>query len=114
MKTIATTALAGLIGALAVLPSAIPAAASDRDRYIQNYYSSHPRDRGYWQWRDRRSGWGYRDYGGWYRGHSGDAAAAAIFGLAAGAIIGGAIVAGSGDPEDAHVRACYRLYRSYD
>jgi hypothetical protein len=114
MKSFGSAALAALVAGSSLIASAPAQAGMTRDAYIQNYYGHHPRDRGYWQWRNRHSGWDRRDYGRWYYGHrGGDAAAAALFGLAAGALLGG-IVAASADPAESHVRACSELYRSYN
>lgn len=111
MKRLATTVVAGLMAAAALAASEAPAVAGmNRDGYIQSAYSSHPKDRGYWQWRNHRGGWGHR---GWYGGQGGGVAAATIFGLAAGAVVGSAIAADA-SPWDAHQQACFRLYRSYD
>jgi hypothetical protein len=64
------------------------------------------------RWRRGRD-WDDRRWRGRHR-HDDDfgaAAAAGIFGFAAGAIIGGAL---SGNEWDSHVRACQAQYRSYD
>ncbi|MDB5561113.1 MAG: hypothetical protein JWN11_531 [Hyphomicrobiales bacterium] len=53
---------------------------------------------------------------GYYRhnNNNGDAVAAGIFGLAAGAIIAGAVTNANRNGERAHIQACLDAYRSYD
>jgi len=85
-------------------------------RYMQNYYSSHPRDNDYWRWHKNRSHWSNNEYRDWYRHrHHGndnnDSAAALFLGLAAGTVVGGLAASGGGN---SHVQACAARYRSYD
>ncbi|HEV7719611.1 MAG TPA: BA14K family protein [Arsenicitalea sp.] len=54
---------------------------------------------------------------GYYRQNNngnGDAVAAGIFGLAAGAIIAGAVTSANRNNERAHIQACLDTYRSYN
>lgn len=112
MRKIATAALLGMTVSTTLLAAAAPAAAMNQDVSVQKYYSLHGKDRWHGGWRDRRFAWGYRNYDGWRHG-GGDAAAALIFGLAAGAVVGSALVADA-DPATSHARACSSLYESYN
>ena len=104
---------------------------NERDRYIERYYRDNGRDSDYREW--RRGRWDERDYRRWYRRHHRDndrnAGLAAIFGLAAGAILGGAVtqgmtgsVATSAVPPaggyapgtQGYLRYCSNKYRSFD
>ena len=94
-----------------------PAAAqryNDRDRYVSNYCSNHPRDRDCRDWNNNRHGWNEDRYHRWYGNHrrefGPDDAAASIFGFAAG--VTGAIVRGA--TGTGHVVACETRYRSYN
>jgi hypothetical protein len=128
MKKLMTSAMgAVLLGTTIVASVGTAAADPRRDRYIEEYYRDHDRDRDYVRWgRDRRN-WRDDDYRRWYRdrhrgNNLGEAGAVAIFGLAAGAIVGAA-VAGANNGRDAVVvtggdeawlRACSERYRSFD
>lgn len=116
--------------------TAVPAMAQyrggDRDRYIERYYGNNAHDRDYRRWRENRRHWSDRDYRRWYerrhrhRRDNNNNAAAAIFGLAAGAIAGAAVSsanrAPSGVPSaggypafsDGYMRYCSNKYRSFD
>ncbi len=65
-----------------------------RDEYVVEYYRNNPRDRDYRRWEERR--WRDDDYRRWYRRHhrhdhdnNDNLGAAALFGLAAGALASG-------------------------
>lgn len=103
MKRTISAVLAATILGTSVFATAAPAFADGRrEHYMDRYYKEHGRDKDYYRWRKDRRHWNDRDYRRWYEGHrrhddNNDAAAAAIFGLAAGAILGG-IAAGSMAP----------------
>ncbi|BBE71662.1 BA14K family protein [Oharaeibacter diazotrophicus] len=111
-----------------------PAVAQDRDLYIKRYYQNNRHDDGYRDW--RRGRWNDNDYRRWYRRHhhhdSGrNLGAAALFGLAAGALAGG-IIANQSAPQvtgsigrvpsaggyppgsSGYVAYCSAKYRSFD
>ena len=124
MQKLSTSTLAAVMFGTTILASVGTASADPRrDAYIESYYSDRERDDDYRRWeRDRRS-WRDDDYRRWYRDRHDDGidgGAAALFGLAAGAIIGGAVsgaanggaVVVSGDDE--WLRACSQRYRSFD
>jgi len=101
-----------------VIGSVAPAEAQradrrERERYVERYCDRNPRDRDCRDFRDHRRNWNDSRYQRWYRDrHRGnDNAAAALFGLAAGAIVGGAISSAQGN---SHVQACEARFRSYD
>jgi hypothetical protein len=117
-KTIATAFLAATCSTGLVAIDARPAAAQDNLRL--NLEQSYPAE-SYAQYRR----YGGRYYGRHYRRGHGGAAAAGIAGLAAGALIGGAIasqqyaappppyaVAPAGDPD--WLAYCSQRYRSFD
>ena len=83
----------------------------ERERYVENYCRRNPRDR---DCRADRSRWDERRYQRWYRdrhrGNAAEAAAAGIFGFAAGAIAGAAAGAADGTRR----ARCEARYRSYD
>jgi len=122
MKKIMSALLASAIVATSAVTFAVPAAADPgRDRYVEQYYGKHGRDDDYWKWKKNRNKWDDREYRSWYRDRHRDrdrdnnAGAAALFGLAAGAIIGGALSQGaSSSAYDANDRYCAQRYRSYD
>ena len=131
----ACAAIVAVMTVTAVAP-AVAQGRNDRDRYVEDYYRSNPRDDDYRRWRDGR--WDSRDYQRWYDRHhrkqdNRDAAAAAIFGLAAGALGAGAAQGGgrgerapearrSGPPpaggyepfSKGYDRYCSNKYRSFD
>lgn len=117
MKKITSLLLSAAMAATSIATFAVPADAqprysrADRERYVANYCRRNPRDR---DCRIDRSRWDDRRYQRWYRerhrGNGAEAAAAAIFGLAAGAIAGAA----AGAADTAHRARCEARYRSYD
>ena len=83
----------------------------DRDRYIEEYYQRNGDDDDYRRWQRDRRRWDDREYQRWYnsRRHDHDdddnrkAMIAGLFGLAAGAVIGGALSqSGSAAPAPAY------------
>ena len=71
---------------------------AERNRYIEKYYQRNGHDRDYRRWERNRGRWSDRDYRRWYqsRRHDHDddnnkAIIAGLFGLAAGAMLGGAL-----------------------
>ncbi|ESR23420.1 BA14K family protein [Lutibaculum baratangense] len=131
MKRGACAALVAIIAATTTVPATAQNRGGyrDRDAYIERYYKSNRHDDEYRRWQRDRHRWSQRDYDRWYRSrHRGsDNAAAAIFGLAAGAIAGAAISSanrssGSGIPSaggypagsDGWYRYCSSKYRSFD
>ncbi len=133
-KKIACAMLAvGMLGT-GVAPS-FAQSRGDRDAYVERWYRNNPRDDGYREW--RRGNWRDDDYRRWYRRHHRDnndnrnLGAAAIFGLAAGALAGG-IIANQAYPNttgsvgavppaggypagsEGYLRYCSAKYRSFD
>jgi hypothetical protein len=117
---------------VASVPTAQSQSWRDRDSYIEDYYRRNDHDRDYDRWQRDRRRWNDDDYRGWYesRRRGNPDAAAAIFGLAAGALLGGlatgaigspAPVAGAAPPaggypfgSDGYYRYCSGKYRSFD
>ncbi len=120
MKKITSALLASAIVATSAVTFSVPAAADPgRDRYVEQYYNKHNRDDDYWRWKKNRNKWDEREYRSWYRerhrDRDNDAAAAGLFGLAAGAIIGGALSQNaSSSAYSENDRYCASRYRSYD
>ncbi len=93
---------------------------SEAGRYIGNYCTQNPRANQCGDWKTNHAHWSNSQYQGFYRSHQNDQgfggnAVAGLFGMAIGAVVGGAIqssVAASGN--SAHVQACESAYRSYD
>ena len=121
--------IAATVALAATAATAIPAQAQvvlnygERVRVIETYCDRNPRDRDCWGYRDGR--WGRSDYNRFYDTRRNDlnSVAAGIFGLAAGAIIGGAIANSNNRSQDVlvgpvrgdvNVAACQARYRSYD
>jgi hypothetical protein len=127
MRRIATTALAGLMMATSFVPFTGPAAARDirfeRERYVERWCDRNPRDSDCRDWRVSRDRWDDDRYRRWYRHRHRDSddIGSALFGLAAGALIGGTLAnpgwlnrgIGSRDVS-AHVARCQARFRSYD
>ncbi|WP_102960006.1 BA14K family protein [Mangrovicella endophytica] len=90
----------------------------ERQRYVERYCARNPRDSDCRDFRRDARRWDRRRYDRFARDRRdirGDAAAAAIFGLAAGALIGGAAASRGGAQEDRrHIDRCEARYRSYD
>ena len=121
-KLISSSIAAAMLATSMVAVTPALAQGRDRDQFIEQFYLKHGRDDDYWRW--KRGGWRDDDYHGWYYRHDDDFggnAAAAIFGLAAGAVAG-AIVSGAtqgaanydvvgGDQWDYQ---CSLKYNSYD
>lgn len=126
MKTFTNTALAALVAATTV--AAVPGGASardhwrDRDRYVSDWCLLHPSDVDCRDYRINRNRWDDDRYRRWYRERhrdDNDRAAAALFGLAAGALLGGTLAPtlgarSAGRDVTAHVQRCLARYRSYD
>src|SRR5690606_9574955 len=98
-----------------------PAMAQDfgrRHGYVLQYCQTHPRDRDCRDFRNNGRHWNDSRYRNWYHSHSNGLppAVAGIFGLAAGAIIGGALANGNNGPRvtSGHVARCQAHFRSYD
>jgi hypothetical protein len=120
------TPLTGVAVAAAVasmsLATIVPASAqsmSRREQYVYQYCQTHPRDRDCYDFRSHRHSWNESRYRQWYRSHNNDLppAVAGIFGLAAGAIIGGALANSNNNNRvvsSGHVARCEAHYRSYD
>jgi hypothetical protein len=131
MNALRSTAATAAFATAIAFTSAMPAQAQNvtlsfgqRQQVIQTYCDRYPNDydcRGYYA-----GNWTRSDYDYFYRNRSNDLApvAASVFGLALGAIIGGAIanqaprngdvVVGREGNYSSHVQACYARYRSYD
>ena len=125
MKPLAARLTAMALTGLLSISSFAPAQAQDnslnfsqRQQVVQAYCQRYPQDRdcdGWWFWSARD-----------YRNRSDlDPLIAAIFGLAIGAIIGGAIANGNKSTntsppptftrrDSGHVARCYQRYKSYD
>lgn len=122
--------VAAALAFMTALPAAVPAYAQNvtlnygqRVQVVETYCDRYPNDydcRGYYG-----GGWANDEYNAFYRNRRSDLdpVASSIFGLAIGAIIGGAIANGANKGErvvriqgdyDGHVEACYARYRSYD
>ncbi|GHA36432.1 hypothetical protein GCM10007989_35700 [Devosia pacifica] len=128
-KSICAAALCGLVSISAIVPasaqsSLVQAKPDERDRVVTTFCSRHSNLE---DCRDYRSGrWDRRDYDRFYRRHNNDLdnIASGLFGFTFGAIIGGAIANSQRDNDviyldrgsrsNAHIRACYDRYRSYD
>ena len=124
MQKILTTAIAATVLATSGMSFVSPASADmrGRERYVERYCANNPRDNDCRDWRRDTRRWDNARYQGWYRRHQGnsnDAAAAALFGFAAGAIVAGA-AANANQPrgvvvvDDGHAQRCAARYRSYD
>lgn len=117
MGKIMSTVMALTVAASSAISFSAPAEARRGDRYNNyNYCDHNPRSRdcrGYYNRYDDR-----RDYRR-RRNNDGDVAAAAIIGLAVGAIVGGAISNDNRNDRryyrgDSHQQRCAQRYRSYD
>ena len=92
---------------------------SQQNNYIGNYCQRYPTAYNCTDWQRNHNRWSSAQYQSFYRYHQrdpgfgGDALVAGLFGLAAGAIIAGA-VNGSNNSGAGHVNACENAYRSYD
>lgn len=123
---IATAVLTATIAVASIVPAQaqnVTLSFGQRQQVIQTYCDRYPNDydcRGYYG-----GNWRQRDYDRFYnnRRHDLDPIATGIFGLAFGAILGGALSNGNansrgdrvvGRAYDSHVDACYARYRSYD
>ena len=123
-----TAAMAASIAAASIVPAQaqnVTLSFGQRQQVVQTYCDRYPNDcdcRGYYggTWRDR-------DYDRFYssRRTDLDPIATGIFGLAFGAILGGALANSNNNNGDrvvgrvnnsgnSHVQACYARYRSYD
>lgn len=133
MKAIRTGIVTAALTSMVALTGVAPAQAQNvtlsfgqQQQVVRTYCDRYPNDydcRGYYD-----GDWGRRDYSNFYRNRRSDLdpMAAGIFGLAIGAIVGGAIAnqnqnQGNGDVVigrpgnySNHVDACYARYRSYD
>lgn len=134
MKVVQTGVLAAALASSMAVATIVPAQAQgvtyaygQRDRVIETYCDRYPNDydcNGFYG-----GGWNDRDYDRFYnsRRNQIDPIATGLFGLAFGAIIGGAIANGNsnssgdrvvgrvnGGGYESHVDACYARYRSYD
>jgi len=132
MKVVHTGVLTAALTSAIALASIAPAQAQNvtlsfgqRQQVVQTYCDRYPNDydcRGYYG-----GTWRNRDYDRFYssRRTDLDPIATGIFGLAFGAILGGALangnnnnngdrVVGRVNSSSSHVQACYARYRSYD
>lgn len=134
-KSAAAFLALGMLGTAGAVP-AMAQGHHDRDAYMQRWYRNHPHDQAYNDW--RRGKWDNDRYRRWYRDHHNDndnrnLGAAALFGLAAGAIAGGvigsqqqsvpettgsvsAVPSAGGYPagSEGYLRYCSNKYRSFD
>lgn len=116
MKDTISTVLAGMIAASSLVSLSAPAFAQrfhSRDDYVRSYCGRHGGDRDCRDYHRGHRHWDRNRYRDFYRHHHdrNDVGAAALFGLAAGAIIGAAAASNSGS---GHVARCEQHYRSYD
>lgn len=132
MKVVRTGVLTAALTSAIALTSIVPAQAQNvtlsfgqRQQVVQTYCDRYPNDydcRGYYG-----GNWRQRDYDRFYNNRRSDVdpIATGIFGLAFGAILGGALASGNnnnngggdrvvGRANSSHVQACYARYRSYD
>ena len=94
----------------------------EQQRFVERYCARNPRDRDCREFRRDARRWDRQRYNRWYRENRRDdrdfSAAAAIFGLAAGAIAGGAIANQGAAPargvSRASIARCAQRYRTYD
>lgn len=89
----------------------------DRQRFVERFCARNPGARDCRSFRRDHRRWDDRRYRRWYNENyrhrnRNDAAAAAIFGLAAGAALGAAASANSGG--SSHQQRCAARYRTYD
>ncbi len=115
MQKIFSTAMAVIMLGVTAAPPALAQgkpSMKQRQQYVQSYCAKNPNSRDCQDFRRNPNSWDDARYQRWYRDHGrNDAAAAALFGLAAGAIIGGALGAAS---SQSHADRCAAQYRSYD
>ena len=132
MKVVRTGVLTAALTSAIALTSIVPAQAQNvtlsfgqRQQVVQTYCDRYPNDydcRGYYG-----GNWRQRDYDRFYNSRRTDLdpIATGIFGLAFGAILGGALANSNNNNGDrvvgrvnnsgnSHVQACYARYRSYD
>jgi hypothetical protein len=122
MQKLISASLAGVMLATTFVASTVPASADPRqDHFVERYYRDHDRDRDFYRWERNRHRWDRDDYRRWYRDRYDDddddfGAAAAIFGLAAGALAAGALAGAANYDrvDDGWIAACSRKYRSFD
>ncbi|MYZ47169.1 BA14K family protein [Propylenella binzhouense] len=121
MKKLVTTAMAVAMVATSMVPAMAQPSKNmkQRQQYVESYCARSPNSADCRDFRANRNRWDNARYQRWYRDHhdNGDAAAAALFGLAAGAILGAAASSAansSNSAAQAHVDACQARYRSYD
>lgn len=124
-KGLTALALVATVAISSVVPTQAQSMSfsySQRDRVITSYCDRYPRDRdcrGYYD-----GGWRDSDYDRFYRSRrSGlDNIASGLFGFGFGAILGSVLANSNNDRVigrvysggNAHVRACFARYRSYD
>lgn len=126
LQKIAVIAMTGLTSVASVVPAQaqdVTLSFGQRQRVIQTYCQRYPND---YDCRSYSGGnWRQRDYDRFYYSNRRnlDPLAAGIFGLALGAIIGGAVSNGNGPSygdrvigrvDNSHAARCYARFRSYD
>lgn len=125
-KSLVAAAMTATIAVASIVPvqaQNVTLSFGQRQQVIQTYCDRYPND---YDCRDYYGGnWRQRDYDRFYSNRRSDLdpIATGIFGLAFGAILGGALSNGNansrgdrviGRSYDSHVDACYARYRSYD
>lgn len=122
--------LNGLLAAVVLATGSVTLAPVDasaqsireQQRFVERYCARNPRDRDCREFRRDARRWDRQRYNRWYRENRRNdrefSAAAAIFGLAAGAIAGGAIANQGAAPARGvsreSVARCAQRYRTYD
>ncbi len=120
MKLISAAIAATIVSVTAFAPAAQAQQYGRQNAFVGDSCAKNPDWRGCDDWRRNHANWNESNYNDWYHWNQPylGAAAAGLFGLAAGAAIGasqaqGGYQAGSSPGYDDHVARCEARYRSY-